>query len=98
MYAVIMNFYCKRIFFSSVQVIEELRCEIERLRTAEETARKRSPSVDPQTAQTAELQATIRQLREENKSMFPYCFYKAINQKSNKEQDVLWMETFLTMY
>lgn len=54
----------------SVQVIEELRCEIERLRTAEETARKRSPSVDPQTAQTAELQATIRQLREENKSRF----------------------------
>ncbi|XP_042893776.1 rab11 family-interacting protein 4-like isoform X2 [Penaeus japonicus] len=53
----------------SAQVIEELRCEIERLRTAEETARKRSPSVDPQTAQTAELQATIRQLREENKSL-----------------------------
>ncbi|XP_047483911.1 rab11 family-interacting protein 3-like isoform X5 [Penaeus chinensis] len=53
----------------SAQVIEELRCEIERLRTAEETARKRSPSVDPQTAQTAELQATIRQLREENKNL-----------------------------
>ncbi|XP_063604178.1 rab11 family-interacting protein 3-like isoform X5 [Penaeus indicus] len=53
----------------SAQVIEELRCEIERLRTAEETARKRSPSVDPQTAQTAELQATIRQLRDENKNL-----------------------------
>ncbi|XP_042220010.1 rab11 family-interacting protein 3-like isoform X6 [Homarus americanus] len=53
----------------SAQVIEELRCEIERLRTAEETARKRSPSVDPQTTQSAELQATIRQLREENKNL-----------------------------
>ncbi|XP_069186729.1 rab11 family-interacting protein 3 isoform X6 [Procambarus clarkii] len=53
----------------SGQVIEELRCEIERLRTAEETARKRSPSIDPQTAQSAELQATIRQLRDENKNL-----------------------------
>ncbi|XP_071513649.1 rab11 family-interacting protein 4B isoform X8 [Panulirus ornatus] len=53
----------------SAQVIEELRCEIERLRTAEETARKRSPSADPQTTQSAELQATIRQLREENKNL-----------------------------
>ncbi|XP_069939033.1 rab11 family-interacting protein 4B isoform X6 [Cherax quadricarinatus] len=53
----------------SAQVIEELRCEIERLRTAEETARKRSPSVDPQTAQSAELQATIKQLRDENKNL-----------------------------
>ncbi|KAG7169975.1 Rab11 family-interacting protein 3-like [Homarus americanus] len=52
-----------------MKVIEELRCEIERLRTAEETARKRSPSVDPQTTQSAELQATIRQLREENKNL-----------------------------
>ncbi|KAK7084439.1 hypothetical protein SK128_011312 [Halocaridina rubra] len=53
----------------SAQVIEELRCEIERLRTAEENARKRSPSIDPQTAQSAELQATVKQLREENKSL-----------------------------
>lgn len=53
----------------SAQVIEELRCEIERLRTAEETARKRSPSIDPQTAQSAELQATVKQLREENKNL-----------------------------
>ncbi|XP_066980531.1 rab11 family-interacting protein 4B-like isoform X5 [Macrobrachium rosenbergii] len=53
----------------SAQVIEELRCEIERLRTAEENARKRSPSIDPQNAQSAELQATIKQLREENKNL-----------------------------
>ncbi|XP_068219455.1 rab11 family-interacting protein 4B isoform X8 [Palaemon carinicauda] len=53
----------------SSQVIEELRCEIERLRTAEETARKRSPSIDPTNTQSAELQATIKQLREENKNL-----------------------------
>ncbi|XP_064095075.1 rab11 family-interacting protein 3-like isoform X2 [Macrobrachium nipponense] len=53
----------------SAQVIEELRCEIERLRTAEENARKRSPSIDPQNTQSAELQATIKQLREENKNL-----------------------------
>ncbi|KAK3872132.1 hypothetical protein Pcinc_022762 [Petrolisthes cinctipes] len=53
----------------SAQVIEELRCEIERLRTAEETARKRAPSVDPQNPNTSELQATIKTLREENKNL-----------------------------
>ncbi|CAL4061602.1 unnamed protein product, partial [Meganyctiphanes norvegica] len=53
----------------SAKVIEELRCEIERLRAADEAARKRSPSIDPQAAQNIELQSTIKQLREENKSL-----------------------------
>lgn len=54
----------------SAQVIEELRCEIERLRTAEETARKRAPSVESQTGpNTSELQAAIRQLSDENKNL-----------------------------
>ena len=51
-----------------IQVIEELRCEIERLRAADEAARKRSPSIDPQAAQNIELQSTIKHLREDNKS------------------------------
>lgn len=54
-------------------MIEELRCEIERLRTAEETARKRAPSVDPQSTNTSELEATIKTLREENKSTEAMC-------------------------
>ncbi|XP_045134519.1 rab11 family-interacting protein 4B-like isoform X9 [Portunus trituberculatus] len=53
----------------SAQVIEELRCEIERLRAAEEAARKRAPSVDASSSPPPELQATLQRLREENKGL-----------------------------
>ena len=38
----------------------------------EEASRKRSQSVDPQAAQTIELQANVQQLKEENKSKIIY--------------------------
>ncbi|KAK8385103.1 hypothetical protein O3P69_012120 [Scylla paramamosain] len=53
----------------SAQVIEELRCEIERLRAAEEAERKRAPSVDASSSPPPELQATLKRLREENKGL-----------------------------
>ncbi|KAG0728293.1 Rab11 family-interacting protein 3 [Chionoecetes opilio] len=52
------------------QVIEELRCEIERLRTAEEAARKRAPSLDASMSPPPlEMQASLKRLREENKGL-----------------------------
>ncbi|XP_050739981.1 rab11 family-interacting protein 4B-like isoform X2 [Eriocheir sinensis] len=53
----------------SAQVIEELRCEIERLRAEEEAARKRSPSVEASGSPPPEVQATLKRLREENKGL-----------------------------
>ncbi|KAL7633306.1 UNVERIFIED_CONTAM: hypothetical protein RMT77_016411 [Armadillidium vulgare] len=49
------------------QVIEELRCEVERLRAVEESYRKRSPSLDSISGNTAEMEAELKQLKDENK-------------------------------
>ncbi|KAB7499431.1 Rab11 family-interacting protein 3 [Armadillidium nasatum] len=49
------------------EVIEELRCEVERLRAVEESYRKRSPSLDSISGNTAELEAELKQLKDENK-------------------------------
>ena len=51
-------------------MIEELRCEIERLRAVEESYRKRSPSVDSASGNTAEMEAELKQLKEDNKRWF----------------------------
>ncbi|RXG69995.1 Rab11 family-interacting protein 4 [Armadillidium vulgare] len=48
-------------------VIEELRCEVERLRAVEESYRKRSPSLDSISGNTAEMEAELKQLKDENK-------------------------------